>query len=131
MRRTCCYLIGNCTCFCFPTNYLVHTVLSGNHIPRVYGLQSFAHYQIKQMKLGSHTNASPLLMDDAEYRVYIRIPAPRPPGFSDPPTFVWNAEKEATLWKVISRRTRVDINCTLASVSSGNCRGRAGYCVPS
>lgn len=51
-------------------------------------------------------------MEEPEFRVFIRIPAPRPPGFVDPPSFIWNAEKERTLWKAISRRTRGDINCT-------------------
>lgn len=51
-------------------------------------------------------------MEDPEYRVFVRIPIPRPPGFVDPPSFIWNAEKESGLWKVISRRTRGDINCT-------------------
>jgi len=50
-------------------------------------------------------------MEEPEYRVYVRIPVPRPSGFIDPPSFIWNTEKEATLWKVISRRTRGDINC--------------------
>ena len=62
-------------------------------------------------------------MEEPEFRVFIRIPAPRPPGFVDPPSFVWNAEKERTLWKVISRRTRGDINCHLPSRSLGCCRG--------
>jgi hypothetical protein len=51
-------------------------------------------------------------MEDPEYRVYIRIPVPRPAGFVDPPAFAWNAEKERMLWKTISRGTRGDINCT-------------------
>jgi len=51
-------------------------------------------------------------MEEPEFRVFIRIPAPRPPGFVDPPSFIWNADKERTLWKAISRRTRGDINCT-------------------
>lgn len=50
-------------------------------------------------------------MEEPQFRVFIRIPIPRPAGFADPPSFVWNAEKEAALWKVISRRTRGDINC--------------------
>jgi hypothetical protein len=52
-------------------------------------------------------------MEEPEYRVYIRVPIPRPEGFVDPPSFLWNAEKETTLWKVISRRTRGDINCSI------------------
>ena len=52
-------------------------------------------------------------MEVPEYRVFVRIPIPRPAGFVDPPSFTWNAEKESRLWKVISRRTRGDINCTL------------------
>jgi Atg29 N-terminal domain len=54
-------------------------------------------------------------MEDAEYRVFVRIPIARPSGFVDPPSFVWNADKESRLWKVISRRTRGDINCTYFS----------------
>ena len=53
------------------------------------------------------------MMEDPEFRVFVRIPVPRPAGFVNPPSFVWNAEKERTLWKVISRRTRGDINCTV------------------
>lgn len=53
-----------------------------------------------------------LRMEDPEYRVFVRIPIARPSGFVDPPSFVWNAEKERALWKVISRARRGDINCT-------------------
>lgn len=52
-------------------------------------------------------------MEEPDYRVYIRIPVERPPGFVDPPSFVWNAEKEGMLWKAISARGRGDIHCNL------------------
>jgi hypothetical protein len=62
-------------------------------------------------------------MEEPEYRVFVRIPVPRPAGFIDPPSFVWNAEKESTLWNVISRRNRGDINCIVPKPSRILCYG--------
>jgi hypothetical protein len=56
-------------------------------------------------------------MEEPEYRVFVRIPVPRPVGFIDPPSFVWNAEKESSLWKAISQRTQGDINCIVLKSS--------------
>lgn len=53
-----------------------------------------------------------MIMEEPEFRVFVRIPVPRPAGFVDPPSFVWNAEKERNLWEVISHRPRGNINCT-------------------
>jgi hypothetical protein len=68
-----------------------------------------------------------LRMEDPEYRVFVRIPVPRPMGFIDPPSFIWNAEKERMLWKVISRARRGDINCTspIITITMMAC-----YCCP-
>ena len=63
----------------------------------------------------SHLRNDLFWMEEPSFRVFIRIPVPRPAGFVDPPTFVWNSEKETALWKAISRRTPGDINCNTPS----------------
>ncbi|KAK6341839.1 hypothetical protein TWF730_001327 [Orbilia blumenaviensis] len=61
--------------------------------------------------------ASDQQSSDVRYTVYLRLPFPRN-GFVDPPPVDWDASKERSLWKVISKHRNSELDSEHFNVSA-------------